>query len=224
MPRQQDSVNALTGSTLVTLFALTLFASPVDAHDVDEHEDESGHAAAPVSNAEQDTPRSLLHTFRATGEDAHLDRAWSLVEARLHRGESSPELLIDAALVAQARHRFDTALELTRTALAKNRHDDQAWLLLASVHLVTGEPEFAKKACGEIDRAPWLVIVGCEARVAHASGEAARARPSFERLLAVTQESRIETGTLAWALSVAGDLAVATNDAGSRDRALQSIF
>lgn len=207
------------GPMLLALFALALFASPANAHDVHEHAAEHGHAPAPSSHAlHKGTARSLLQAFRATGEDAHLDRAWSLVEPRLNDNDVTAELLIDAALVAQARHQFDTAIELTRNALEIDSRDDQAWLLLASIHLVTGEIELAKQACGELGRAPWLVIIGCEARVAHASGSAAEVRPSFERLLAVAEETRVEPAALAWALSVAGDLAVASNDA---DRAIE---
>ncbi len=210
MERRLDSLIRSPGSWTPILVALMLLAFPVRAHDVHEHDDD--HTSEPAGHPESDTPRSLLQAFRAGGDDSHLDRAWSLVEPQLHAGTSTPSLLIDAALVAQARHRFDEALGLTRAALEIDAHDDQAWMLLASIYLVTGEVEQAGAACDALRRSPLLVIVGCAARVAHATGAAARARPGFERLLAVTDTAHADAATFAWALSVAGDLAVATDD------------
>ncbi|MEM7765729.1 MAG: hypothetical protein AAF290_16810 [Pseudomonadota bacterium] len=216
MRRQQFLYSWHPGPILLAFFSLALLALPARAHDVHEHTAGHGHDPVPETGADHHaTPRSLLQAFRTTGDDAHLDHAWSLIETRLRPGSSNPEMLIDAALIAQARHQFDRALGLTRNALKLDSRNDQAWLLLASIHLVTGQTEMASEACDELTRVPWIVMVGCEARVAHASGMGAKVRASFERALLVMDEARIGAGTSAWALSIAGDLAVAGNDAGA---------
>ena len=203
------------GTSLLVLFSLALFASTSLAHGVHEHE--VAHSPAQETAVDDETPRRLLQAFRVSGDDALLERAWSVIEPQLRSNDLTARQLVDAALIAQARHQFDTALELTRSALQNDRNDEQSWLLLASIHLVKGDSEAAGNACDELDRSHWLLIVGCKARVAHASGDAAKVRPSFDRLLTATQEQGIEADMLAWAFSVAGDLAVSDNDA---DRAV----
>lgn len=201
-------VSARSGLLLIALFVCTLIASPLHAHDVHDASDE--HPPEATGLQANDSVRELLRRFRATGDDAWLDRAWMIVEPQLTGGDV--DVLIDAAFVAQARHEFDRALEFTQQALAVRHNLDQAWLLLASIHLVRGETTAARHACDELRRATWLVIIGCHARVAHAEGDAMEVRGQLDRLIAATPESGVDSGILAWVLGIAGDLAVATGD------------
>lgn len=220
MYRIQAFIMARRGLILMALLVSTLVASPLEAHDVHAHDDEQPNKS--VEPASKDDVRDLLRRFRETGDDAWLDRAWTNVESELADGDA--DLLVDAAFVAQARHDFDRALDLTRRALDKRRNFDQAWLLLASVHLVRGETAAAKHACRELQQAHWLAIVGCHARVAHAEGKAGEVRARLERLLAATPELAIDPGLSAWAYGIAGDLAVAGSDSAQAiDHFTQSL-
>jgi tetratricopeptide (TPR) repeat protein len=142
-----------------------------------------------------------------------LDEAWGLIEPELHTRPHDPDVLRTAAFIAQARHAFDYAVELTRDALALDRSDDQAWLLLASIHLVQGRASEAERACRALRRVPPLVAATCHARVAVARSEIEPARSRLSALLAIVEPGSIPVQWYAWALSVAGDLAAAAHDA-----------
>ncbi|MGB5258379.1 MAG: hypothetical protein WBN44_14085 [Woeseiaceae bacterium] len=201
---------ARRGLILMALLVCTLMASPLKAHDVHDHGDKQQNKL--VEPVAEDDVRDLLRRFRATGDDAWLERAWTSVDPELAGGNA--DVLVDAAFVAQARHDFDRALDLTRRALSMKRNFDQAWLLAASVHLVRGETAAAKEACRELQRVHWLAIVGCHARVSHARGNADEVRGQLGQLIAATPESGGNSELLAWAHGIAGDLAVAGNDVG----------
>ena len=194
-------------------FALlvTLMGCPyANAHKVHHH-----LTAAP---AETSTPnvsvRDLVRVFRQTGDDRLLDRAWTLAKPALESANTTA--LIDAAVVAQARHNFDGALQLLDRALEIQPNLDQAWLLKASVHLVRGETDDAAHACRELNHSPLLVTTTCSARVAIARGDDADALRKLTAVLAAIDETRAEPDPYAWALSAAGDAATS----GDAERAI----
>ena len=86
---------------------------------------------------------------------------------------------------------------------------DQAWLLIASIQLVRGEPDLAQDACGRLTRSSWLVAVGCHARVSHARGDSEAVQSRVERLIGIIDRSDFMEADLAWFLAIAGDLAAA---------------
>lgn len=186
-----------------TVLLSLLLLSPVHAHEV-HHGD-----ATAVGTRYAGDVQSLLELFRKTGNDDYLDRAWEKIEPALTTMPHQIDLLIDAALVAQARHEFELALELTREAIELRQDNDQAWLLLASIHLVRGNVSEAGDACSQLRHTPLLVIMTCRARVAQAKNDFVHAKAQLDRLLTVVELTQPRDELLAWSLSVAGDLAVA---------------
>ncbi len=179
------------------LLAVALQGQPAWSHDLDD--------VLASSRAHAAGARGLLQAFRESGDDRFLDEAWILVRPEL-AGDVRADALIDAALVAQARHRFDEAGLLVARALDLEPGNDQAWLLINSISLVQGRDDEASNACRQLRRAEPLAIVTCHARVALVRGDAATVLPRLEAVMAVgATESRL----LAWSHSVAGDLAVA---------------
>lgn len=133
---------------------------------------------------------------------------------QIHAHEKAPvansNSLYGAAIDAQARHDFDRALHLTNDLLAQQPGDDQARLLQASLHLIRGELSEAAASCRNLRDAIPLVAVSCHARVAHAANNGAEVRRRLEGLIAISVVSQIEPELLAWALSIAGDLAASS--------------
>ena len=120
-----------------------------------------------------------------------------------------PQALLAAAVIAQSRHDFALAEQLLRESLVLNSHNDEAWLMRASIHLVRGETESAGTACGQLRTSGPLVILTCNARVALATGQHELALPQLLGVLNVVDGNHIPPPVLAWSYSVAGDLAVA---------------
>ena len=201
----------------IAALLLTLGAGVASAHGVHHHAaptviEEPSVSQAAAQRPPRDEVQELLQAFRRSGDDAYLETAEQTLEAALAEQPGEPRLLVDAALVAQAQHRFDVATGLVRKALAIRPNDDQAWLLLASIHLVLGETGEAGVACDRLRTVPPLVQYTCRARVAHARGDVTRTLARLERLLEVPQLTGNNDEWTAWSLAVAGDLAVAAEE------------
>lgn len=204
------SINLLPGPGLVLMFVMiaALIGSSALAHDVHDAHDE---AHALVQTEAPDTT-ALVKAFRETGDDEFLDRAWALIEPQLEARPDDADTLINAAMVAQARHEFSRAADLTRKAITIRPNDNQAWLLLASIDLVRGERAEAGAACRRLRDVPMLVSMTCQARVALAGDDAERVYGSFARLLELSEFTGHDGELLAWSLSVAGDLAIVADE------------
>lgn len=198
-----------------------LVCVPLLAHD--PKRDEHDHAGHQTDHSLEDrreasrsvdlaTVRSLVITFRESGDDRSLDEAWALLEPAIESETRDPETLIVAAFVAQSRHEFIRAVHLIRKALEINENNDEGWLLLASIHLVRGETEPAATACARLRMVSPLVILTCKARIALALGDHRLALTGLQRVLSVLGTERSPVDSLAWSYSVAGDLAVAAGE------------
>jgi len=173
-------------------------------------------AHAPVEHARLDfdsgisEARQLILSFRRTGNDEYLATAWNLVQADL-ASNPSVETLMTAAFVTQSRHQFHTSRRFVEKVLSIDPRHNEAHLLLASIHLVTGETQAAKVACSALRQVPLLLPISCHARVALATNNAQSAYPKLRRLL-VLPNTGASVATLAWAQSIAGDLAAQLGD------------
>ena len=187
--------------------------SPTAAHEII---DKPGLPA----EADQNDIRSLMQQWRSSGDDSYLDAARSAAEAAVARYPRDLSAMLDMAIVAQAQHEFGTAENLTREVLSIDARNDQARLLLASVHLVRGEAEASLRQCSALVQSPIPVIAACRARVAHALEQPEPSLTRLERLIAAADRIGTDDQLQAWMLSVAGDLAVV---AGRPNDALASF-
>ncbi|MEO0996099.1 MAG: hypothetical protein AAFX58_01155 [Pseudomonadota bacterium] len=192
----------------VWLLAAAVATTGAFAHEAHRHEPERHDPPAVTAS-----PLELVERFRQSGDDRHLEAAWKSITPALERPDTATaERLLEAAFVAQALHRFDTALALTDRALAHNAGNDQAWLLRASIALVRGDTKAARAACRRLTRAAVVVIAACHAR---GTEEVRQQRLSLQRLdalLATPAAAHLAPRVRAWVLSVAGDLAAGLAD------------
>ncbi len=189
---------------ILTILGALLGWSSAHAHDV--HDGEQTDDAASAGHPTDDI-HELIRRFRQTGDDEHLDVAWSHLEPLLADGTQDVVLLIDAATVAQSRHDFAAALAVIDRALFLQPGFDQAWLLRASIELVRGNAAEAQAACNQLRSVPALIAVTCRARVQIARGEQQKALRALDAVLTAVDRASAEPEALARALSVAGDAA-----------------
>jgi len=198
---------------LIVSLTATLATSKAEAHEVHAPEHHAEHARAPHENrplkpaADDREIEGLLRLFRQTGNDLYLDEAWAIAEPALADRVQDPAVLVEAAMVAQSRHRFDQALGLINRALTLNSDNDQAWLLLASIHLVRGNAAAAESACRQLRHVPLLVALTCHARAGFSRGDPGKAADRLNALLTIIDPASANPDWLAWSLSVAGDIA-----------------
>ena len=206
------------GTILMCMASLVaiLVSVPAFGHNPlsDEHEHQhSDHYSAHDDNSHQrvnlSDVRALVVSFRESGDDRHLDEAWTLLRPALVAASPDPETLIAASFVAQSRHEFEYAVKLITKALAIKDNNAEGWLLLASIQLVLGETESAAMACRQLRNVPPVISLTCNARVALATGDDQVAFVRLNSILNVADSQRLPPDVLAWSYSVAGDLAVA---------------
>ena len=114
-------------------------------------------------------------------------------------------VLVLRATIRQYFHDFPAALADLEAALALDPADGQAWVTLAAIRQVRGEPEQARSACAPLLRlSSALVAATCIASANGLSGDLARSTPLLRTLL----ERATDAGASerAWALSVLADL------------------
>ncbi|MEM8815555.1 MAG: hypothetical protein AAGE85_06990 [Pseudomonadota bacterium] len=214
MKTGKTNSNFTSRATAIAGLAALLFAPAAEAHDVHEAHVEAHEAEAHYAReghvsptATHDAVRPLIRAFRESGDDAHLDAAWALIEPDLEAHDVDTATLVDAAMVAQSRHDFELALELVDRALAKRPHLDSAWLLRASIELVRGRIDSALDACRKLRRVAAMTAVTCRSRVAIAQGRNETALRQMTAVLAHVRRDDAYADGLAWSFSVAGDAA-----------------
>lgn len=198
-------------SLLLTFLVLgILIAVVAGGHEV--HHDHSEAVAEGDAALTQLSPLENLRAFRRSGDDRHLNAAWSTLESAIREPSVDAGTLLLAAEVAQARHRFDDAMNILARVLTENSNNDSAWLLRASIALVAGDIESARVACSSLRRLPVVAMLTCRARVQTASGNPERALSELEPLLQRSGPTAPNNHWTAWLWSAAGDAAAAAGD------------
>lgn len=203
-----DTKNTWPALLVLTVFATLLFCNTSLAHEVPHDDHDAAEIATHLATELSDTDiRELLLAFRRSGDDHHLDHAWALLEPALSGDDNNPDLLVEAAMVAQSRHQFELALTLVERALSVVDNNDQAWMLGAAIYLVRGDADQAEHFCRQLRYVPLLVNVTCRARASVARGNHEKALGILTALLDSPAADALNTDWLAWTLSVAGDAA-----------------
>lgn len=185
---------------IVALFA-AFVSSATTAHEI-----EGGMTTSADDIGEHTSVEQLIRKFRETGNDEYLDLAWEHVEHAIDDGSADPTTLIDAATIAQSRHDFARAIELLDQLLAIQPHNDQAWLLLASINTVIGDLQEARFACKQLRSQPFLVTATCLARANQTEESANHWSEILLTSLNTQRDPGVNSELLAWSQSIAADL------------------
>ncbi|MBX6420096.1 MAG: tetratricopeptide repeat protein [Nevskia sp.] len=128
--------------------------------------------------------RAYLDYGRGTGDARYLGRAEAVIEPWLRLATPPLDVSLVHATILQSRHDFDAARAQLEALLQRDPGNDQAWLTLASVQLVQGEPEAARRSCARLIGGPdALAALACLAAVNMVNGRAADAYESLARIV-----------------------------------------
>lgn len=127
-----------------------------------------------------------------------------------------PAVRLLRAMVLQSGHRFPEALADLNAVVRVDPRNAQGWLTRAAVQTVRGDYAGATASCARVSTlATELVTIGCIAQVASVTGRAA----AGHRLLAsaLRRSGEVEPGVRAWALTLLGETAARSGDAGAAE-------
>lgn len=199
------------GSVVLNFFLCTPMVwahLPFAANDDHHHHEVALAERGPASLQRTHFARQRIKTFRVSGDDHELDRAWRYLEQDLEQPQPAYETLLVAAYVVQAQHRFEAAIRYLERAQASRPLDDEGWLLKASLHLLAGEDGAGLAACRSLSVRNLYARLFCEGRVA--SLDPRSAQRAYTKLAPLVSSFEAKPEVVAWARSVLGDLAVAT--------------
>ncbi|MEO1035318.1 MAG: hypothetical protein AAFX44_07155 [Pseudomonadota bacterium] len=198
-----------------TVLFIALMTESVAAHVHHEHAGES--------SAESSTPvPALMADYQASGDDRPLERRWRSLRVDAVSDRAAPALLIEAAFVAQALHRFDDALEFARRAATQQPNNNQAWLLLASLHLVRGDNAASTDACRRLVDTAGLLQLTCMAAASIGAADGVRYRAALDGWIDAFGINGFDPALQAWVLRVAGDHAAAAGDINAAETYLRA--
>lgn len=150
---------------------------------------------------------------RAASDPRYFGYAQAALAPWWRQAAPPPALRLLRATLLQTGHRFDAALADLHAVVRSDPSNAQAWLTLATVQVVRGEPGAAMGSCGHLaPLAGQLVAVTCLANARAANGELA----SSERLLALVLDRTQgeQPATRVWALTLLGEIAARRGEGG----------
>ena len=149
--------------------------------------------------------RSALQEARRTSDPRYAGYAQSALGPWWTAPRPPEPVLVLRATLRQYFHDFPAAIADLEAALALDPSDGQAWVTLAAIRQVRGEPERARSACAPLLRlSSALVAATCIASANGLSGDLARSTPLLRSVLARATDAA--AGERAWALAVLADL------------------
>lgn len=135
---------------------------------------------------------------------AALGQWWALAEPPV------PVMLLRAT-IRQSNHDFTNAQRDLEQVIKREPGNAQAWLTLATVQQVTGNPAAALSSCQKlVPITPKLISIACAAGVDGATGRAANAYAALDNAIAeaaATTKSDATLGVRTWALTLQAELA-----------------
>jgi tetratricopeptide (TPR) repeat protein len=148
----------------------------------------------------------LITDYSLTGNDALIPVAWRLLTPKL-QGKASPDSLLQAAWLAQAEHKFTQARKYLQRVLQIQPRNGQAWLLEASIALVSGDKMAARHACRQLvlTVSP-VAAISCNARLSESQKEKTSAYAKLKSLSSITLKPRLHAWVIATLASLAYDL------------------
>ncbi len=236
-------MNSLATGALAA--GLLLFAAGVRAEPIVPARDDEVIEVLPAAAGNRAEDRRLRKELAARPDDAalavsvagrELDRAREAGDPRFAGlalaalrpwpdASSAPdEVLLMRATLQQYLHEFDASVATLRQLLARPGADRQAqaWLTLATVLRVQGRYAESDESCRRVAGAGAALHAGaCLAENAALRGDVAKARKSFEALLA---EPRLPPATQGWLLTSLAELEQREGRSAAADAAYRRVL
>ena len=159
--------------------------------------------------------RAYLDYGRDTGDARYLGRAQAVIAPWTAKRPASDDALLVQATILQSRHQFIESRQLLHAILKRDQDNAQAWLTLASVALVQGDTDEARRDCAHLlDNSDGLITAGCIGAWSAVTGHAQSTLQVVDALL--RQEPNASPALQSWAHGLMAD---AARNLGQADRA-----
>jgi Tfp pilus assembly protein PilF len=131
---------------------------------------------------------SYIDFSRQIGDAHYAGYAEAVIGPWLKGTAPSADVLLTEATILQYRHQFDGARELLQATLELDARNAQAWLTLATLDMVQGRYEIARKDCAQVMSTAGLELGGaCLGNVLAYTGQARQS-------LALLRQSALSSG------------------------------
>ncbi len=151
--------------------------------------------------------RHWIGRARASSDPRDLGRARAALGRWWSDAQAPVEVVVLRAVIRQSLHDFGPALEDLRSAVERQPHHAGAWRTMASVHLVRGEFDEARrcaKGCAGAGDVGGAMVLA--AQLSGLDGDAAEAARMLEGWVGSPASARVGSDDRAWALGVLGEM------------------
>ena len=160
---------------------------------------------------------AYLDYGRDTGDARYLGRAAAVIAPWMSRPEPPIPVLLVHATILQSKHHFADARAQLLQILARQRHNAQAWLTLATVAQVQGDTSIARRACAHLLGSSDPLIPG--ACLSSLNAVTGRARDAYRTLEFLAPQARAEpVAVQSWFQGILADTANYLGDEAAADR------
>ena len=159
--------------------------------------------------------RAYLDYGRDTGDARYLGRAQAVIAPWTAKRPASDDAMLVLATILQSRHQFAESRQILQAVLRHDSDNTQAWLTLASVALVQGDMDEARRDCAHLlGSSDGLITAGCIGSWSVVNGNAQSTLRVVDALL--RQEPDASPALQSWAHGLMAD---AAKTLGQTDRA-----
>jgi tetratricopeptide (TPR) repeat protein len=140
---------------------------------------------------------SYIDYSRQIGDAHYAGYAEAIIEPWLQGAASPAVVLLTEAIILQYRHQFDAARELLQATLKLDARNAQAWLTLATLDMVQGRYETARKDCAQVMNSAGLELgSACLGNVLSYTGQARQSLALLRQ--SALSGGRVPAATQAW--------------------------
>ena len=167
--------------------------------------------------------RAYLDYRRDTGDARYLGRVQAVIAPWTALRPASDDVLLMLATILQSRHQFAESRQILQAVLRHDSDNTQAWLTLASVALVQGDMDEARRDCAHLlGSSDGLVTAGCIGSWSVVNGNAQSTLRVVDALL--RQEPNASPALQSWAHGLMADAAKTVGQADRADSEFRKVL
>ena len=155
--------------------------------------------------------QQYIQQSRNSGDPRYLGRAEAVLGTAFETQPIPVPVFVMRAILRQANHEFELALQDLNTAIRLDPGYAQAWLTRASIFQVRGDYNLARNDCQQLAKLrQYLVAQVCMAEIASLSGQASQAAQMLKHL--AKQLSTNDTNNRQWIEGLLADIMTRQDD------------